>query len=166
VTNVRRQVLMITDGIDRLRGFGSETMRPGFGRNQMPGIPYISVDVDSASREAQRAGVIVHSIYTQGVGHAGRSYFEVTNGQNSISKLADETGGESFMLGTQNAVSFQPYLDRLQSIIDNQYYLVFEVRPGKKSDLQRIKIDTEVPGAEIVSADNVWVPAVPTTSKK
>jgi hypothetical protein len=166
VTNVRRQVLMITDGIDRLRGFGSETMRLGFGRNQMPGIPYISVDVDSASREAQRSGVIVHSIYTRGVGHAGRSYFEVTNGQNSISKLADETGGESFMLGTQNAVSFQPYLDRLQSIIDNQYYLVFEARPGKKSDLQRVKIDAEVPGAEIVSADNVWVPVIPTTSKK
>jgi len=69
------------------------------------------------------------------------------------------------MLGVQNAVSFQPYLDRLQRIIDNQYYLVFEARPGKKSELQRVKIDTEVPGAEIVSADNVWVPANRTGKK-
>jgi hypothetical protein len=157
--NVRRQVLMITDGIDRLRGYGSETMRGGFG------MPYISGDVDSASREAQRAGVIVHCLYTRGIGRATRNYWEVNNGQNSISKLSDETGGESFMLGMQNAVSFRPYLDQLQSIIDNQYYLVFEARPGKKSDLQRVKIDTEVPGVEIVAADNVWVPANRTGKK-
>jgi hypothetical protein len=157
--NVRRQVLMITDGIDRLRGYGSETMRGGFG------MPYISGDVDSASREAQRAGVIVHCLYTRGIGRATRNYWEVNNGQNGISKLSDETGGESFMLGVQNAVSFQPYLDRLQSIIDSQYYLVFEARPGKKSDLQRVKIDTEVPGVEIVAADNVWVPANRTGKK-
>jgi hypothetical protein len=89
----------------------------------------------------------------------------VNNGQNSISKLSDETGGESFMLGVQNAVSFRPYLDQLQSIIDNQYHLVFEARPGKKSDLQRVKIDTEVPGVEIIAADNVWVPANRTGKK-
>jgi hypothetical protein len=158
-SKVRRQVLMITDGIDRLRGWSDPSSlaptRGGFGRST---LPFISPDVDRASRDAQRSGILIHSIYTQGVGHFGRSFFEITNGQNGLSKLADETGGESFMLGTQNAVSFKPWLDRLQSIIDNQYYLVFEARPGKKSDLQRVRIDTEVPGAEIVSADNVWVP--------
>jgi hypothetical protein len=158
-SKVRRQVLMITDGIDRLRGWSEPSsmspMRGGFAR---PSLPYISPDVDRASRDAQRSGILIHTMYTRGVGHFGRSYFEITNGQNGLSKLADETGGDSFMLGVQNAVSFKPYLDRLQSIVDNQYYLVFEARPGKKSDLQRVRIDTEVPGAEIVSADNVWVP--------
>ena len=33
-----------------------------------------------------------------------------------IGKIADETGGEYFALGYQNAVSFKPYLDRLQSL--------------------------------------------------
>jgi hypothetical protein len=158
-SKVRRQLLMITDGIDRLRAYSEPSslspMRPGLGR---PPLPYISPDVDRASRDAQRAGILVHSIYTRGVGHFGRSYFEITNGQNGLSKLADETGGETFMLGVQNAVSFKPYLDRLQRIIDNQYYLVFEARPGKKSDLQRVRIDTETPGLEIMTADNVWVP--------
>jgi hypothetical protein len=165
-SKIRRQLLMITDGIDRLRLYSEPSflspIRPGLGR----ALPYISPDVDRASRDAQRAGILVHSIYTRGVGHMGRSYFEITNGQNGLSKLADETGGESFMLGVQNAVSFKPYLDRLQSIIDNQYYLVFEARPGKKADLQRVRIDTETPGLEIVAADNVWVPTTGSAGTK
>lgn len=158
----RREVIMITDGIDRLRGAGggSPPMRSGFGRDSRVVMPYISPDVDRASREAQKAGVIVHSIYTRGVGHVGRNFYEINNGQNGISKLADETGGESFMLGTQNAISFKPYMDRLQKILDNQYFLVFRASPGKKADLQRVGIGTEVPKLEIVSADNVWVPAI------
>jgi hypothetical protein len=167
-SKLRREVLMVTDGIDRLRGERSSSqfgeMRGGRAAMRMPTIsmptmPYISVDVDRASENAQRYGVIVHSIYTPGVGHVSRNFYEVTNGQNGIAKLADETGGESFFLGTQTPVSFKPYLERLQSILDNQYYLVFQAVPGKKADLQRVRLSTEVPDVEIVSADNVWVPA-------
>ena len=155
---IRREVLMITDGIDRLRGAGAEM--PMAGRRGMgPQVmPYLSPDVDQASQDAQRYGVLVHSIYTRGVGHYSRNYWEVSNGQNGISKLADETGAESFFLGQQNAVSFKPYLDRLQNILDNQYYLVFNANPGKKAGLQRVKIKTEVAKVEVVTADNVWVP--------
>ena len=128
-------------------------------------MPIISPDVDSASRMAQRYGVIVNSIYTRGVGHAGRNYFELNNGQNAMAKLADETGGESFFLGLQNPVSFKPYLDRLQLIINNQYFLGFRAIPGKKDGLQRVKISTEIPKVEIVSADNVWVPTTPATAE-
>ena len=127
--------------------------------SNMSKMPYISPDVDSASTAAQRYGVIIHSIYTVGVGHAGRNFFVATNGQNGLAKLADETGGESFFLGVQNAISFKPFLDRLQRILDNQYYLVFVAKPDNKDGLQRVKISTEVPKVEIASADNVWVPA-------
>ena len=99
------------------------------------------------------------SIYCRGVGHVGRNYSYATNGQNGLSQLADETGGESFFLGVPNPVSFKPYLDRLQLILENQYFLAFLANPGKKAGLQRVKISTEVPKVEIVSADNVWVPA-------
>jgi hypothetical protein len=163
-SKIRREVLMITDGIDRLRGEGSRAsfaspdnsrvgMAPG------PVMPYISVDVDTASSAAQRSGVLVHSIYTRGVGHMGRNYMEGTNGQNGLSKLAEETGGEAFYLGLQNPVSFKPYLDRLQMSLDNQYYLAFQAKPGKRAGLQRVKINTvEKSKMEIVSADNVFVP--------
>ena len=190
-SKVRREILIIGDGIDRLRGnpYGSgvtasnpmaaqsgyEFTQPGMPPPRQPGInpglmgfsgPYISPDVDQASLVAQRTGVILHSIYAPGVGHYGRNYYDMNNGQNGIAKLADETGGESFFLGFQTPVSFKPDLERLQKILDNQYFLAFEAFPGKKAGLQRVKIWTEVPKAEIVSADNVWVPAPAGTAEK
>jgi len=122
-------------------------------------MPTISVDADSASTTSQRYGVIVHGIYSLGVGRLGRNAWEEQLGQSGIAKIADETGGEYFALGTQIPVSFKPYLDRLQKIFDNQYYLVFEATPKNKAGLQRVNISTEEPGVEIAAANNVWVPA-------
>jgi hypothetical protein len=76
-----------------------------------------------------------------------------------VGKIADESGGEYYSLGTQNLVSFKPYLDRLQRVLDNQYYLVFGAVPKNKAGLQRVRVTTETAGFEIASADNVWVPA-------
>jgi hypothetical protein len=119
----------------------------------------ISADADSASTTSQRYRVIVHSIYAVGVGRAGRNAWEAQLGQGGIAKIADETGGEYFALGTQNLVSFKPYLDRLQRIFENQYYLVFQANPRKNAALQRVRITTDASNAEIAAADNVWVPA-------
>jgi hypothetical protein len=43
---------------------------------------------------------------------------------------------------------------------------VFQAIPNKEAGLQRAKIQTEVSKAELVSADNVWVPAVTATAEK
>jgi len=83
---------------------------------------------------------------------------EATNGQSGIAKLSDVTGGESFFLGLQQPVSFAPYLDQLQNILNNQYLLSFSAQPGKKAQLQNVSINTEVAGVELASADAVWVP--------
>jgi len=163
---VRREVLMITDGIDRLRGerssFGPTPPRGIGGPSVATGpttMPTISPDADSASRNSQRYGVIVHSIYATGAGRRGRNAWEAQLGQSGIAKIANETGGEYYALGTQNVVSFKPYLDRLQRFLDNQYYLVFQAVPRKKEGLQRVDISTDVANADIAAADNVWVPA-------
>jgi hypothetical protein len=160
---VRREVLMVSDGIDRLRGERSSPSRIGMGTATARTAPYtmptMSPDADSASTNSQRYGVIVHSIYATGAGRLGRNAWEAQLGQSGIAKIAAETGGEYFALGTQNAVSFKPYLDRLQRIFDNQYYLVFQAVPGKKDGLQRVQISTEAANVDIAAADNVWVPA-------
>ena len=166
---VRREVLMVTDGIDRLRGqrdsrSQNSTISSRGSRNMpmtmsMPsGASTISPDADTASTAAQRSGVIVHGIYATGVGHMGRNAWEAQLGQGGVGKIADESGGEYFSLGTQELVSFKPYLDRLQRVFDNQYYLVFGAVPRNKAGLQRVKISTDKPGFEIAAADNVWVP--------
>ncbi len=142
----RREVLMVTDGIDRARG------GPGW-----RGLSF-NPDVDSATDVAQRTGTIIHTLYAPGMGRMRRNYWEANNGQMGISKLSDVTGGESFYLGLQSPVSFAPYLEQLQKILNNQYLLSFSAKPGKKSGLQYVKLSTEVPGVEFAAADAVWVP--------
>jgi len=143
----RREVVMITDGIDRFRG-----------DSHYNGLSFISPDVDSASRAAQRTGTVIDTIFTRGVGRRARNYWEITNGQNAIAKLSDETGGESYYLGAQNPVSFSPYLDDVQKALGNQYLLEFRAVPGKRSGLQYINLKSSIAGVELDSADSVWVP--------
>ena len=137
---------MITDGIDRARG-----------GPRYRGLNFISSDVDSTISVAERSGTMIHTIFTRGIGHWGRNFWEITNGQNGIAKLADETGGECYYLGVQNPVSFKPYLDDLKSTLDNQYLLEFDAIPGTKSGLRYVRLSTEVAGVELNSADAVWV---------
>jgi hypothetical protein len=42
--------------------------------------------------------------------------------------------------------------------LTHQYLLTFLAKPGKKPGLQPVKIRTEVPNAELVAADMVYVP--------
>jgi hypothetical protein len=175
VQKIRREVLMVSDGIDRLRNYPTSSNRSlpnSSGRFASPqsslnlASTTLSVDADSASNASQKAGVIVHGIYAVGVGRMGRNAWEAQIGQSGIAKIADESGGEYFSLGTQNLISFKPYLDRLQKVLDNQYYLVFGAIPKNKGSLQRVKMSTDTPGFEIAAADNVWVPASGDASAK
>ena len=139
---VRREILLLSDGIDRFGGSG-------------PSNPY----VDSAIEDAQRAGVIIFSIYTPGTGHFGHSFWRMNWGQNYLSQVSDETGGESYYLGFGAPVSLAPYLDDLTHRLTRQYLLTFLAKPEKKAGLQQVKLRTEVPNAELVAADRVYVPA-------
>ncbi len=141
----RREVIMITDGIDRYWGSGPD-----------------NAYVDTVIEQAQRAGVIVYTIYTPGEGHYGHSYWRTYWGQNYLSQLADETGGEGYyLIGSAPPVSFTPYLQDVTRKLGNQYLLTFTAKPQKKSGMERIKLQTEIPNAELVSADKVYVPATP-----
>jgi hypothetical protein len=154
--NVRREVLMVTDGIDRLRG--EQPVASRMGMNPVyHSMPTMSPDVNSASEISQRYNVLVYSLYAVGVGRAARSSFDLQIGLSGLSKIADETGGDCYSLGTSSLVSFKPYLDRFQKNLENQYYVVFQATPKGKGGLQRVNVTTEVPNSEISAPDNVWV---------
>jgi hypothetical protein len=82
IADQAREVLMITSGID-----------PNYGPG--PLNPYL----DRAINAADRAGVVVHSIYFSSAGHLGHSLWQINWGQNYLSQLAEETGGECFGWG-------------------------------------------------------------------
>jgi hypothetical protein len=140
----RREVLLVTDGIDRAKRARNALLNP---------------DVDTAAAVAQRTGTILHSIYFPGVGHWHRNFWDASNGQNGLAKLAELTGGESFFMGWPSPVSFAPYLMDFQKILDNQYLLTFYATPGTKPGLQYVKVTTELAGVDLATPDAVWVPA-------
>jgi len=141
----RHEVLMVTDGIDWFGGSGSQD-------------PY----VDEAIADAQRAGVIVHDIYMPGQGHAAHSYWRYYWGQMYLSKIADETGGESYYINFAGApVTFSPYLEAITQRLKHQYWLGFVPKPEKKAGLRTVRLKTEVPNAELVAASQVYAPATP-----
>jgi hypothetical protein len=139
---VRREILMVSDGIDRYGSSGASD-------------PY----VDQAVEQAQRAGIVIFSIYTPGAGHFGHTFWRINWGQNYLSQLSDETGGESYYLGSEAPVSFVPYLDDLSRRLLHQYLLTFLAKPVQKASMQSVKLRTEVTNAELVAADHVYVPA-------
>jgi hypothetical protein len=115
---VRRVVLMVTDGIDRLRGETPQPSRlgPSYGPVYHT-MPTVSTDATSASEISQRYNVLVSSVYAIGVGRAGRSSWDLQNGLSGLTKVAIETGGECFSLGTSQLVSFKPYMDSFQKML-------------------------------------------------
>ena len=138
---LRRQVLMMSDGIDRYWGNGSDD-------------PY----VDSAIDAVQKAGITVYSIYTPGVGHFGHNFWRINWGQNYLGELSDRTGGEMYNYMTGPAVSFSPFLDDLSGRLTHQLLVSFIPKPESKPGLRAVRFRTEVPNAELVGPDRVYVP--------
>lgn len=133
-----REVVMVTSGID-----------PDYGGG--PSNPYL----DQAIHAAQRSGVIVHSIYFGSAGHFGHSLWQINWGQNYLSQLADETGGEFFWLGSSNPVSFSPYLKTLDQRFASQYILTFQAQASAGE--KRLRLKTEIPHATLVGPSKVFV---------
>ncbi len=139
----RREVIMISSGIE------------GLGGGYTSDNPYVNKGIS----DAQRAGVIVYTIYTPAIGHYGHSFWRMNWGQNFLAQLSDETGGESYFIGFGAPVSFQPFLDQIVKRFQNQFLLTFMARPERQSGLQPVKVRVIEKDADVAAADRVYVPA-------
>jgi hypothetical protein len=140
----RHEVIMITSGADPYYGNGDTQ------------DPYLM----AAIHDCQRAGVIVSAIFAPGGGHLGHSYWLNYWGQIYLGELTEETGGEGYYLGfVGSAPDFSPFLKDAANRLNHQYLLTFIARPQKKSGLQPVKLKTELHDVDLVSADEVYVPA-------
>ncbi|HET9306332.1 MAG TPA: hypothetical protein VFO46_09915 [Candidatus Sulfotelmatobacter sp.] len=143
-SNARHEVLMVSDGVDRFYGTGDLQ------------DPYLDAAIDDAGK----AGVVVSAIYSPGVGHFGHSYWQAYWGQIYLSQMADKTGGEAYYIGFSGApVSFSPYLEDLTRRLQHQYLLAFIPKPEKKAGWHNVRLATEVPNVDLVSAGRVYVQA-------
>jgi hypothetical protein len=133
-----REVVMITSGVDPDNGPGPSNLY-----------------LDRAIAAAQRAGVVVNAIYFPSAGHFGHSRWHINWGQNYLSQITEETGGEFFWLGDSTPVSFAPYFKELNQHFNNQHLLTFvaQAKPGQA----RLKLKTEVPKVTLVGPSKIYV---------
>ena len=73
--------------------------------------------------------------------------------------LQDESGAESFFRGLQARVSFGPFLNRIETALNNQYPPEFQTIPGRRAGSQSISVGIEWSGVELTSAGAVWLAA-------
>ena len=141
-SGARREVLLIGDGIDRFRGD--------------PDSPDVSGSID----RAQKAGIIIHTLYAKDSDRASRNSFRTNWGQSNFAQITDATGGESFFQGLSTPISFSPFLEQLDMVLHNQYFLTFTTArsSSKKGQLRNFHVNTEQRNVEISAERQVLVP--------
>ncbi len=107
----RRAILLVSDGLDVSRGVDSST-------------PGQSIDLDRAILKAQRKSVAVYSFYSPTNLTDNNSRLSL-NGQGSLAKLSDETGGRAFFQGSFAPVSFEPFFKDLNKALTRQFALTY-----------------------------------------
>lgn len=118
-----RQVLMITDGIDRY-------FAP---RQYNPEDPYVA----TAISDAQKNHLIVSSIYFRDMGRVDRGMNAAFIGDSYLLNVAQGTGGTMYSSGLGNPVTLVPFFDNFSKRLSNQYVLTFD---GYRNGLQPLEV--------------------------
>jgi VWFA-related protein len=130
----RRAILLVSDGLDTSRGVDSSSAAQ-------------SVDLQRAIAEAQRRSAAIYSFYSPTIASQNNIGL-IANGQSSLLRLSDETGGEAFFQGTGAPVSFDPYLRKLMSALDRQIALTYlSTHTGK--GFHRVHVRSSAPGIDV-----------------
>ncbi len=137
-THKARFVMMLTNGVDPYNGSVSPM-------NQ--NSPY----VDSAVRDAQRAGIAVYSIYYGDSGFRGGA--ASFSGQSYLSQVAEATGGRCYTQGTGNPVSLAPFLKQFKDSIAETYVATFTAPGG--TNLVRVKLSTTLPNTKLRAPEQI-----------
>lgn len=131
----RRAILLVSDGMDISRGldFGSGGQ---------------TLDLERAVTQAQQRSVAVYAFFAPTVTSSGNMSL-MANAQNSLKRLADDTGGRAYFQGFGAPTSFVPFLKDLKESLDMQIALTYLSTHPKKG-FHRVKITSSTPGVDVV----------------
>jgi len=133
--NGRRAILLVSDGLDASRGIESST-------------PTQSLDLERAILRAQKKSVAVYSFYSPASATANGSSILILNGQGSLERLSDETGGRAFFQGSIAPISFEPFFVDLNMALNRQFALTF-LSTHMKKGYHKLKVTSTNPEVEI-----------------
>jgi VWFA-related protein len=130
----RRAILLVSDGLDISRGTDL-------------GLRGQTLDLQRAINHAQRSSVAIYAFFaptTTSEGNVGL----ISNAQNSLKQLADETGGRAYFQGFGAPTSFVPFLKDLKASLDMQIALTYLSTHPQKG-FHRVKIVSSTPGVDV-----------------
>ncbi len=133
--NGRRAILLVSDGVDISRGVESST-------------PTQSLDLDRAILRAQRKSVAVYSFYSPASLTGNGNTQLVLNGQGSLERLSEETGGRAFFQGSIAPISFEPFFEDLNVALNRQFALTF-LSTHLKKGYHKLKVTSSNPEVKI-----------------
>jgi hypothetical protein len=139
VTHKARFILVLTNGVDPYNGSTSVMNQDS---------PYVATAVE----DAQRAGVVVYSIYFGGAGIGGES--ANFSGQGYLTQLTQETGGVNYYQGTRNPVSMAPFLDMFRHAVSETYIATFNA-PARKDPRDMMRVKISAPKAKLRAPEEV-----------
>jgi len=128
----RRAILLVSDGLDISRGVDSSS-------------PMQSIDLQRAVNESQRRSVAIYGFYAPSAASIPPLN---PNGQGSLLRLANETGGEAFFQGTGAPVSFEPFIRKLDISLQKQAALTF-LSTHLDKGFHRIEVRSSTPGVSV-----------------
>lgn len=107
----KNAVLLVSDGLDTSRGFDVSSSGN-------------TIDLLRAIKQANKQNAAIYSFYAPSVGLTGNNRTAASFGQNSLTRLARETGGKAFFQGLTGFVTFDSYFKRLKQTLTEREVLV------------------------------------------
>ena len=130
----RRAILLVSDGLDISQGVFSSSAGQ-------------SSDLQRAIDEAQRRSVAIYSFFVPTVTSSTDGGLAL-QGQSSLNKLSDETGGHAFFQGSGVPTSFDPFLRDLNQALDRQIALTY-LSTHPRNGFHKIRIISSTPDVEL-----------------
>jgi len=139
--SLRREVVMVTAGVD----------------DAATGEP-VCVSAETATRDAERAGVEVFALYNPASDYVSKDWAKVDAGLVSLASVCYETGGEAYFVGHTPALSIEPFLADITEHLAHQYLVKFRVTPMPDGGFQTIFVRPAKADQELMKPERIWVP--------
>jgi len=139
--SLRREVVMVTTGID----------------DTATGGP-VCVNAETATHDAERAGVVVYALYNPASNYLTEPWAKVDSGLVNLASVTYETGGEAYFVGHTPPLSIEPFLADITEHLANQYLVKFRVTPMPDSAFQTLFVTPAASDLELMKPERIWVP--------
>jgi hypothetical protein len=141
--SLRREIVLVSAGID----------------DTATGAP-VCVNAETVIHDAERAAVVVYSLYNPTAGYLSEPWSKVDMGIVNLASVSYETGGEAYFVGHTPTLSIEPFLADITEHLGHQYLVKFRLAPTAQGAFQTIFVDAGTPERELMRPERVWVPGL------